>query len=227
MIKIFAMATFIAVFGSGVAEACPKPPGFGFIAWTTQGEWYNGTLIARRATSGAIVAFNFLEDESGAAGDKASFQGTSDSIARIYAYNKRTPAEWEFAFENGPCAEAPPGAKVFYPQDTPAQEVQCAHYVIEYLVSPAYVYNNTISYVTWTGDGMDTTYGAPLVELCDFDENVYWSGTGSVVGNQLQVTMTLGSGIDGSYMAFICNMQGDGTYGEYIGGSNFTIYNNP
>src|ERR1700682_1489483 len=95
MKKLFLILTLTCLGSGFTANACPQPPGWGFILHAFHQDVYGNMSITSR-DPGVGIQGNWVSDVSGAAGNVKFFGPTYTNASADYTVTQgRTPAVWD------------------------------------------------------------------------------------------------------------------------------------
>ena len=167
----------------------------------------------------------WINDNGSAVGLTKNFRVLTNGTGRYAIDDGRVPARWNFAVFNGPGAVRSFCAGLSFNDDvTPGKEQLIVCHIPNspfFLVSPSDVdLQSPPASFTITGDGIDATYGMPLIDYYDQSGTLVAEATATSVasdGTWLQAnTPDLSAVYSGTYIVVVRTASSDGSY-ELVG----------
>ncbi|HEY3041982.1 MAG TPA: hypothetical protein VGJ66_24855 [Pyrinomonadaceae bacterium] len=231
--EIFLLLILGALVASTACRTTPPPPPptppTGFNLRTFDQDFVNGIPTTPPIASPGIgVTSNFAFPLGPTTGTLENCNGTTDGSAFLPCPDRRTPAAWVFTFTSGFCFGLESEADV-YAGDLVG--FICKHLFRQFFISPETInINAPPSTIELIGDGMNTTYGMPVIKWVDGGTGaIFATTTASAVspdGTWLQApTPYLGSSYSGQYAVFVFNVRPDGSL-EETGGDTLDLFGN-
>jgi hypothetical protein len=217
----FVVTLAFVSMGADCDSGPPPPPATGFSIHTQNS--IDGIMVGRTIVDFGNVdtAGNVINDIGTAYGNTRGFRAFTDARGFFKVNDGRVPARWHFAEFTGPCR----GKSVN--DDVTAHKEQLLLCVLPDL--PFGFFTATPSSVdlmsppasfTLSGQGIDTTYGMPLVEYYSDSGVLVAQTTATAVagdGTWLQAnTPNLSSVYSGTYLIAVRNATWEGLY-EFVG----------
>lgn len=184
------------------------------------------TFIGRQILDhpGADVQGFWINDNGTAMGATRNFRVLTNGTGRYAISDGRVPARWNFAIFNGPGANRSFCAGLSFNDDvTPGKEqlLVCHIPTGPFGIAPSDIdLQSPPSSFTITGEGIDATYGMPLIDYYDQSGTLVAETTATSVGSDgtcLQAnTPNLSAVYSGTYIVVVRTASYDGSY-ELVG----------
>jgi hypothetical protein len=157
-----------------------------------------------------------------------SFLITLNGEGRGHVDNTRLPAQWNFTFLSGPCINQT-YAEIVDVNDTAVLACQVGPHIHPFSFNPATADALAMpSSFTTSGEGIDGTYGMPMLEFYDEYGRLVATTFATSVGTDGQVTWLTGDMpsllYTCSYVVGVSNVLSDGSF-ELLGATSVDVIN--
>jgi len=165
-----------------------------------------------------VVLGNWTGDRSGSrCGEGLGFEGTTNNEGKLHVSNARLPAVWSFTrFGGHTGCGLISSASNFFPINCGNTVTLNCHTVFAFVMAPEAIdVNAPPATASFTGQGIDTTYGMPTIEFYDEYGTFFNQTTATAVsadGTWLQAAVPSLAGLySGTYTVVIVNATADGS----------------
>jgi len=231
--EIFVLLIMGALVASTACRTTPPPPPptppTGFNVRTFDQDFVNGIPTTPPIPSPGIgFNGNFAFQLGPTTGTLENCAGTTDVSGFFPCPDRKTPAAWVFNILSGFCFGQTTEGDIFAGD---LVGLNCEHHFRQFFISPETLdVNAPPPTFEFTGDGMNSTYGMPVIKWVDGATGaIIATTTASAIspdGTWLQAPMPyLGLPYSGQYAAFVFNVMPDGSL-EETGGDTIDFFGN-